>query len=312
MFEQLERERTNDFASLDAGGATQHLVRRPRLHRAGRWGRVTEQLVIDWFETLCEALDALHVQGWVHGDVSLSNILVDEAQIVLIDYDLAGPIGYQPRSQGTVLYASPERRDGAEILARDDVYSLAATLFHAITNRPPAPAKDGLGLDWTNEERAAFPALVPLLDRAAGPADRRFVDAGAALRELRACASIYQQSAPAADAVSAAPEPLRPNEVARVKDILSTYPGSRFGNAETRGLDTEFAFDTYVPTALDTELPAAIAAGDVALGDSMRQRWRREDSVSATTRPDPRRRTAPVERTCLDGETRGSDRDDQS
>ena len=74
----------------------------------------TEQLVIDWFETLCEALDTLHAQGWVHGDVSLSNILVDEAQVVLIDYDLAGPNGYQPRSQGTLLYTSPERRDGAE------------------------------------------------------------------------------------------------------------------------------------------------------------------------------------------------------
>jgi serine/threonine protein kinase len=225
----------------------------------------TEQLAIDWFEALCEALDALHAQGWVHGDVSLSNILVDEAQVILIDYDLAGPIGHQPRSLGTVLYASPERRDGAEILARDDVYSLAATLFHAITNRPPAPAKDGLGLDWTNEERADFPALVPLLDRATGPADRRYVDAGTALRELRAIASIDQKSASAARAASAAPEPLRPNEVARVKDILSTYPGSRFGNAETRGLDSEFAFDTYVPTALDTALPTAIAAGDVSL-----------------------------------------------
>ncbi|MDE8653211.1 protein kinase domain-containing protein [Novosphingobium album (ex Liu et al. 2023)] len=225
----------------------------------------TEQLAIDWFEMLCDALDALHAQGWVHGDVSLSNILVDEAQVVLIDYDLAGPIGYRPRSQGTVLYTSPERRDGAEVLARDDVYSLAATLFHAITNRPPAPAKDGLGLDWTNEERAVFPTLVPLLDRATGPADRRFVDAGAALRELRASASTPQQSSPAVGAVSAVPEPLRPNEVARVKDILSTYPGSRFGNAETRGLDSEFAFDTYVPTALDTALPAAITAGDVSL-----------------------------------------------
>lgn len=225
----------------------------------------TEQLAIDWFKMLCEGLDALHAQGWVHGDVSLSNILVDEAQVVLIDYDLAGPIGYQPRSTGTVLYASPERRDGAAILARDDVYSLAATLFHAITSRPPRPAKDGLGLDWTNEERAAFPALVPILDRATGPVDRRFVDAGAALRELRTSASIDQQSAPVVAAVSPAPESLRPNEVARVKEILSTYPGSRFGNAETRGLDSEFAFDTYVPTALDTALPAAIASGDVSL-----------------------------------------------
>jgi serine/threonine protein kinase len=225
----------------------------------------TEELVINWFEALCEALDAMHAQGWVHGDVSLSNILVDEAQVVLIDYDLAGPIGYHPRSKGTVLYASPERRDGGKMLARDDVYSLAATLFHAITNRPPALANDGLGLDWTQAERTAFPVVVALLDRATGPMNRRFVDAGAALRELRAIKSKLQQSTPAIEVDLAAPEPLRPNEVARVKDILSTYPGSRFGNAETRGLDSKFAFDTYVPTALDSELPTAITSGEVSL-----------------------------------------------
>jgi serine/threonine protein kinase len=225
----------------------------------------TEKLVIHWFETLCHALDAFHSQGWVHGDVSLSNILVDEAQVVLIDYDLAGPIGHRPHSRGTVLYASPERRDGGENLARDDVYSLAATLFHAITSRPPLLARDGLGLDWTNEERAAFPVLIPLLDRATGPADRRFLDAGAALRDVRQSAHPDKQTAYATGAAMAAIEPLRPNEVGRVMDILSTYPGSRFSNTETRGLDSEFAFDTYVPTALDTTLPAAIVAGDVSL-----------------------------------------------
>lgn len=224
----------------------------------------TEQLAIGWFETLCGALDTFHTQGWVHGDVSMSNILVDEAQVVLIDYDLAGPVGHQPRSPGTVLYASPERRDGAGLLARDDVYSLAATLFHAITSRPPAAARGGPGLAWTNEDLAAFPTLAPLLDRATGPAHMRFTDAGAALRELRTGGSSHQRP-PGSPGAALTSEPLRPNEVARVKDILSTYPGSRFGNAETRGLDSEFAFDTYVPTALDTVLPEAIAAGDVSL-----------------------------------------------
>jgi hypothetical protein len=227
--------------------------------------RSAEQLALDWFKTLCEALDALHSQGWVHGDISLSNILVDEAQVVLIDYDLAGPIGHRPRSPGTLLYAPPERRDGAEVLARDDVFSLAATLFHSITNRPPTLAKDGQGLNWTDEDRASFPALVPLLDRATGPVDRRFADAGAVLLELRASASGSRPSPHGAAAVPVAPGPLRPNVVARVKEILSTYPGSRYGNAETRGLDSDFAFDTYVPTALDTALPAAIDAGDVSL-----------------------------------------------
>ncbi len=225
----------------------------------------TEQLVIGWFEKLCKALDALHSQGWVHGDVSLSNILVDEAKLVLIDYDLAVPIGHHPRSSGTVLYASPERREGGEAVARDDVYSLATTLFHAITNRPPAIAANGLGLDWTDDERAAFPTLVPLLDQATGPANRRFVNAGAALSALRAGNDTATALIPAQIAAHAVQPPLRPNVVPRVKDILSTYPGSRFGNTETRGLDTEFAFDTYVPTDLDQTLPTEIKAGEVSL-----------------------------------------------
>ncbi|MBY3150287.1 protein kinase [Rhizobium laguerreae] len=225
----------------------------------------TEKLVIGWFEKLCRALDALHAQGWVHGDVSLSNILVDELKVVLIDYDLAGPIGYRPRSSGTLLYASPERREDGVALARDDVYSLATTLFHAITGRPPAIAANGLGLDWTVDERAAFPTLIPLLDLATGPVARRFASAGAALSMLLAGNNTAAPSISASNAPHAVQQPLRPNVVPRVKDILSTYPGSSFGNAETRGLDTEFAFDTYVPTALDQTLPAEIEAGEVSL-----------------------------------------------
>ena len=222
----------------------------------------TEQLTIEWFEKLCEALNALHSQGWVHGDVSLSNILVDESKVMLIDYDLSGPNGHRPPSSGTLLYASPERRDGAEALMRDDVYSLAASLYHAITDRPPAISASAAGLDWSERERALFPKLFPILDQATGPASGRFSDAGAALAELRA----RRASAVAPLQAIVAPQPtLRPNVVTRVRDILSTYPGSRFGNAETRGLDSEFAFDTYVPTGLDETLRAEIQAGEVSL-----------------------------------------------
>ncbi|WP_163047436.1 RIO1 family regulatory kinase/ATPase domain-containing protein, partial [Acinetobacter nosocomialis] len=54
-------------------------------HEVGR--DTTEQLVLRWFESLCDALHVLHSQGWVHGDVSPSNILVDADQVVLIDYE---------------------------------------------------------------------------------------------------------------------------------------------------------------------------------------------------------------------------------
>ena len=39
---------------------------------------------------------------------------------------------------------------------------------------------------------------------------------------------------------------VREEQVEWLLDLLQSYPGSRWGNRETRGLDTEFAAETYV------------------------------------------------------------------
>lgn len=221
-----------------------------------------EALVLRWFADLCSALHVLHAQGWVHGDVSPANILVDDGRVCLIDYDLTGPAGEAPKSPGTATYASPERRAGGTLNPSDDVFSVAATLFHTLTGRSPHGAGQR-PLSWTQDERERWPVLTTLLDDAVHPeAGRRFLDAGAALRRLR---TVTADAETAASPSSPEPRALRPNVVERVKDILSAYPGSRFGNAETRGLDTVFAADTYVETGLDQSLPEAVRAGAVSL-----------------------------------------------
>jgi serine/threonine protein kinase len=58
---------------------------------------------------------------------------------------------------------------------------------------------------------------------------------------------------------------LQPNQVTWLKQILKTYPGGQYGNIETRGLDSKFAEQTYVQTALDTALLEDIKAGRVRL-----------------------------------------------
>ncbi|MCJ2031317.1 NERD domain-containing protein [Methylobacterium sp. J-043] len=225
-----------------------------------------EALALRWFASLCNALNVLHAQGWLHGDVSPSNILVDENRVVLIDYDLAGASGSVPASPGTALYASPERREGKPALARDDLYGLAATFYHVLTDRAPPAAVGPSGLPWFAEERTKWPTVTALLDKAiAQDPEMRFRDAADALRWLLARETASGSTAPAPPFPELEAGPLRPNVVDRVKDILSAYPGSRFGNAETRGLDTAFAFDTYVRTALDTALPEAIRSGRVSL-----------------------------------------------
>ena len=227
-------------------------------------------LALQWLEKLLSGLDVLHAQGWVHGDVSASNILVDEHRIVLIDYDLAGPAGSIMNSPGTALYASPERRRGEAALPRDDLYALACSLFHTLTDRAPTRDARQLGLPWSEAERLAMPHLTALLDAAASLDPRqRFDTAGAALRRLRAEIALTNATDGAGVNVPISappePEPLRPNVVERVKDILRSYPGSRFGNVETRGLDSAFASDTYVETGLDTALLAEIEFGEVSL-----------------------------------------------
>ena len=39
---------------------------------------------------MCEALDVLHGNGLVHGDISPRNIIVSGTDLVLTDYDFAG------------------------------------------------------------------------------------------------------------------------------------------------------------------------------------------------------------------------------
>src|SRR5262249_51802820 len=63
---------------------------------------------------------------------------------------------------------------------------------------------------------------------------------------------------------SSAPQ-LTPNIVPWLRNLLSAYPGSRHGNRETRGLDSEFALATYVKTRLDDVLLEEIESGRVNL-----------------------------------------------
>ena len=156
----------------------------------GTAGDAAETLLLRWAADACLALDVLHAQGWVHGDVSPSNILVDDDRLTLIDYDLAGPAGAVARGPGTVPYASPERRTNRPAQPSDDLFALAASLFHVLTDRLPflfgGVRRDHAGLAWVDDEQAVYPRLAAFLNRATDPdPSRRFGTASDALRELR-------------------------------------------------------------------------------------------------------------------------------
>lgn len=89
------------------------------------------------------ALAAAHQAGIVHRDVKPSNILVTPTgQVKLTDFGIARVHGDVTLTQtglmsGSPAYLSPEVASGTTAGAASDVWALGATLFHALTGRPP-------------------------------------------------------------------------------------------------------------------------------------------------------------------------------
>ena len=230
-----------------------------------------EALAIRWIRVMCDALGILHRNGLVHGDVSPRNMIVSSTDLVLTDYDFVGKIGEPVSGPATVLYCSPSYRENRTLAASDDLYALAASFFHVIFDREPFQyggdcAKER-GLNWDGLDRDRCPTLAAFLNKATDPNPaKRFTAASEAL-------ALLSEPAPPARSVEIVPEShqiirsgeeettlvpsaeLREERVEWLLSLLQSYPGSpRWGNQETRGLDTSFAADTYVETRLEETL----------------------------------------------------------
>ena len=163
-------------------------------------------------------------------------------------------------------------------------------------------AKDR-GLNWAGLDRGAYPIFTTFLDRATAPeAMKRYGIVADALADLNVPApeSADDSSVPSASARSSqagiepssvheqslvyrkadpntvdgdggeAEDQGRPvtrteNRVPWLKSLLQSYPGSPWGNSETRGLDTDFAEDTYVKTNLEQALYGDIVEGRICV-----------------------------------------------
>ena len=226
-----------------------------------------EELVLRWLIEQCSALDELHRVGLIHGDVSPRNLIVQGGDLVLTDYDTVVKVGGDPRG-GTIPYSSPTVQNRTGIHPGDDIYALAASLFYVLTDRDPfthgSERRKDLGLSWDVLEPPE--TLRSFLDRATHPdPDQRFTDAHSARDFLL---SLVGETTSATSTTDSSPKDVRtltPNQVPWLKHLLSAYPGSRHGNSETRGLDSDFAAQTYVETDLDDLLLQEIRDGSVNL-----------------------------------------------
>ncbi|MGC9357966.1 MAG: serine/threonine-protein kinase [Anaerolineae bacterium] len=115
-----------------------------------RHGRLSEEQVVRWATQLLDAIAACHARNILHRDIKPQNIIIrSDGQAVLVDFGLVklwDPKKPQTqriiRGMGTREYASPEQfgMRGAHTEPRSDIYSLGATLYHALVGREPPSA----------------------------------------------------------------------------------------------------------------------------------------------------------------------------
>ena len=110
-------------------------------------GKISEKEVLEIGLGIASALQFAHEEtGLIHRDIKPGNILFGRGNIPkLADFGLAAgarsALGQQDEIWGTPYYVSPERllREPEDI--RSDIYSLGATLYHALAGRPPFEAE---------------------------------------------------------------------------------------------------------------------------------------------------------------------------
>ena len=113
-------------------------------------GPLTLALIESVFTPVVGALTAAHDNNIVHRDLKPENIMLREVggkveDVKLLDFGIAKLVDSKDMvtsrtgtAMGTPLFMAPEQqRDAKNVDFRADVYSFGATLFHAITGRPP-------------------------------------------------------------------------------------------------------------------------------------------------------------------------------
>jgi len=133
---------------------------------------------LEVFKQLAEALSRAHALNIVHRDIKPSNIMLLEClsgtnqngkiKVKLVDFgiiSLSGTDNFERQSLtapgvvlGTPLYMSPEQTRGQSVDKRSDIYSLACSMFEALSGSPPYKGESSFATLMMHQS-ASIPSL---------------------------------------------------------------------------------------------------------------------------------------------------------
>jgi outer membrane protein assembly factor BamD (BamD/ComL family)/tRNA A-37 threonylcarbamoyl transferase component Bud32 len=145
IYDAIEEKEGNYYLVMEYAdeGTVADLLRRE--------GRLPVLRALELVQAIAQALEIVHAQGILHGDIKPSNIVLVSSQggvkAKLADFGLSQVVTRTAADQatftGSIMYSAPEQMRGEAVDRRADLYALGAVLYEMLVGQPPFPSMEG-------------------------------------------------------------------------------------------------------------------------------------------------------------------------